>query len=149
VSRWKDTNYLLLRRGPYVIASGLDESVSASAKALEGRFVNLFDSELRVQRRVTLHPASRIFLRDLDDRAPNSSPVLAAACKVIAMKENTYAVEGIANTQGIVLLQSEKQPTHVTLDGKELSSLEFSQADKLLRVKFPNQSTPRELSIAY
>jgi hypothetical protein len=148
-SNWSETNYLLLRRGPYIIASGLDESASTGPKTIEGRFVNLFDAGLRVQRRVTVNPASRLFLRDLDDSAQGASPVLASACKVIQIKQNSYAVEGIANTQAIVLLRSDKEPARVALDGKDLSSIEFSAADKLLWIRFPNEAAPRKLSVDY
>lgn len=146
---WKETNYLLVKRGPYVIASGLDESIEAPAKTIEGRFVNLFDSELQVQRRVTITPASRTFLKNLDDTATAKESVIASSCKVIATKENTFAVEGIANTQGIVLLRAEKKPARATIGGKEISSFEFSEKEKLLWVKFPNEAAPRELSLSY
>ena len=52
--KWRETNYLLLRRGPYVIAAGLDESIAGEPRALQGRFVNLFDSELRVLNDVSI-----------------------------------------------------------------------------------------------
>ncbi|HEY6228875.1 MAG TPA: hypothetical protein VI282_17275, partial [Verrucomicrobiae bacterium] len=144
---WKETNYLLLRRGPYVIASGLDESVEGPAKTIEGRFVNLFDSELQVHRRVTVGPASRIFLRDLDDAATRSERVIAAGCKVIATKENTFVVEGIANTEAVVLMRAKKKPARVTLGGNEISAVEFSDSDKLLWMKFTNEATPRVLTV--
>ena len=32
--KWRETNYLLLRRGPYVLAAGLDESVAGEPKTL-------------------------------------------------------------------------------------------------------------------
>ena len=35
--KWRKTNYLQLRRGPYLIAAGLDESIVAEAWALRGR----------------------------------------------------------------------------------------------------------------
>jgi hypothetical protein len=149
VQTWKESNYLLLRRGPYLIASGLDESVEGATKTIHGKFVNLFDSELRVQRQVAVSSASRMFLRDLDDSASRQARVLASACKMIPTKENTYMVEGIANTSAIVLLRSEKAPAKVTLDGKDISSVEFSDQDKLLWIKFPNEAKPRELSIKY
>jgi hypothetical protein len=132
-----------------LIASGLDESIGGAAKTIEGRFVNLFDSELRVQKRVTVSPASRILLRDLDDATGGGEQVLASACKVIPAGINKYAVEGIANTQGIVLLRAEKQPARVTLDGKEVLTVEFSATDKLCWIKFPNEARSRELSIVF
>jgi len=36
---WRQTNHLLLRRGPYVIAAGLDESVEGAPKRLRGRLL--------------------------------------------------------------------------------------------------------------
>jgi len=42
---WRETNYLLLRRGPYLIGAGLEESVAGEPKTLRGRFVNLFDPD--------------------------------------------------------------------------------------------------------
>ncbi|MGH7952181.1 MAG: hypothetical protein ACREFE_09715 [Limisphaerales bacterium] len=64
--KWRETNYLLLRRGPYVIAAGLDESINGNPRVLHGRFVNLFDSELRVQKDIAISPGSRWFLLDLN-----------------------------------------------------------------------------------
>src|ERR1022692_2803770 len=43
--KWRETNYLLLRRGSYVIASGLDESVAAKPRELHGHFVSLRSEE--------------------------------------------------------------------------------------------------------
>jgi hypothetical protein len=63
---WKETNYLLLRRGPYVIAAGLDQPIDAKSRELQGRFVNFFDAELRVQKHIVVEPGSRWFLLDLD-----------------------------------------------------------------------------------
>ena len=51
--RWRETNYLLLRRGPYVIAAGLKESTEGPGKVLRGPFIDLFDAELSLQETVT------------------------------------------------------------------------------------------------
>ena len=71
--KWRETNYLLLRRGPYVLGAGLDESLVKDPKQLSGRFVSLFDPDLRVQKTVTLEPGSRCFLLDVDAGAGPSS----------------------------------------------------------------------------
>ena len=63
---WRETNYLVLRRGPYVIGSGLDESVPGDPKVLHGHFINLFDPTLKPQTTITLEPGVRVFLLDLD-----------------------------------------------------------------------------------
>ena len=63
---WRETNHLLLSRGPYRIGAGLDESISAPLVSLQGRFINLFDPQLVLQHDITLAPGSRFFLLDLD-----------------------------------------------------------------------------------
>ncbi|MBL9127279.1 MAG: hypothetical protein JNL97_06520, partial [Verrucomicrobiales bacterium] len=63
---WNETDYLLLQRGPYRIAAGLAESPARSSKKLLGRFVNLFDPELRVVREVVVSAGTRWFLRDVE-----------------------------------------------------------------------------------
>ena len=68
---------------------------------------------------------------------------------MIATRANTYVVEGVVNTPGIVLLRAEKRPARVTLAGKEISSVEFSEVEKLLWIRFQNEASPRELSLAF
>jgi hypothetical protein len=47
---WTETNALALRRGPYLIAAGLDESIpNAASFVLHGRFIDLFDAQLPVR----------------------------------------------------------------------------------------------------
>ncbi len=55
---WKETDSLVLRRGPYLVAAGLDESTpGAKPYVLHGRYLNLFDPELAVLNTVTITPA--------------------------------------------------------------------------------------------
>jgi hypothetical protein len=151
---WAEANHLLLRRGPYVIAAGLDETVAGDPLVLPGRFVNLFDPELNLNTQVAISPGSRYFLLDLN-RANGSEPkVLASACKAL-VKERTAAgllltVEGVEGTPGIVLAYAPAgAPRTVTLDGKTLETTEYSAADHLLWIRFANQSLPRELKLVF
>src|SRR5205809_2663858 len=75
---WRETNYLLLRRGPYLIGAGMDETAFGGAKELRGKFVNLFDPSLRVRESVTLSPGSRFFLLDLSAIRGREARVLAS-----------------------------------------------------------------------
>src|SRR5262249_2765392 len=86
---WRETNYLLLRRGPYLIAAGLDESVAAESKVMRGQFVNLFDSELKVRDRVELSPGSRALLLDLQAEERQRPGLLAAGCRALPLAAET------------------------------------------------------------
>jgi hypothetical protein len=151
--KWKETNHLLLRRGPYLIAAGLDESVDGAPKEIEGRFVNLFDSALKVQQRFTLEPKSRAFLLDLDQVKGSTPRVLASACKALSAKATKgrldLTVEGVGNTSAVVLVKSTKAPKTVTLDGAAVPEVEFSKQESLVWVHFQNESRPRKLVVEF
>ncbi len=150
---WGEFNHLLLRRGPYLIGAGLEESVSAPPRKLTGRFVNLFDPELKLRREIELKPGVRCFLLDLD-RAPADGPVvLAAAGKVLPVEAGlsafTCRVEGVAGTRAVVLLRVPDRPRHVTLGGLPLTDWRYAAEAHLLWLKFPHQATARKLVVAY
>ena len=151
--KWRETNYLLLRRGPYVIGAGLDESIGGPAKELHGRLVNLFDPELRIRTDVTLAPGSRFFLLDLDAVPGSSVQVLASACKTLPArspeKALSLAVEGVAGTPAVVLLRAPTPPRSVTLDGTALENFEYSSSERLLWVRFANEAKARELRVQF
>jgi hypothetical protein len=151
--KWRETNYLVLRRGPYVIAAGLDESIPGAARELRGRWVSLFDPTLRVQTSVSLAPGSRHFLLDLAAGNSRQARVLASACKSLVTGRTgdvlKVAVEGVANTPGVVLLQTPAKPRAVTLAGQPVESMEYSPAEGLLWVRFPNHAFARELEVRF
>jgi len=151
--KWRETNYLLLRRGPYVIAAGLDESIEGAPHVVRGRFVNLFDPELQVRTEVTLAPGSRSFLLDLNATKDRRPRVLLSACKVLPLSATSdrlkLAVEGVGQTPALVLLAAQKTPKSVTLAGKAIDTFEFDAKEHLLRVRFENEARPRELELGF
>src|SRR5688500_13956023 len=60
---WSESNALVLRRGPYLVASGLDESLpNTPAPVLRGRFLDLFDADLPIVSTVELSAGRRALL---------------------------------------------------------------------------------------
>jgi hypothetical protein len=151
--KWRETNYLLLRRGPYLIAAGLEESISTTPKELHGHFVNLFDSELRGQTVISIHPGERFFLRDLDATPENGLQVLASACKTLKTDETpnslSLAVEGVAHTPARILLRTPAPPLSVILGGQTVNTFNYSAEDKLLRISFTNAAASRPLLLRF
>ena len=151
--KWRTTNYLLLRRGPYLIAAGLDESIGGAPRTLKGRFVDLFDPELRVRNEVVLTPGSRWFLLDLDAAQRRTPHVLLSAGKALPLETGRdrlkLAVEGVGKTPSVLLLESPKAPRTVTLDGQALESFNYSAPENLLWIRFENDARPRELTVQF
>lgn len=151
--RWHEANHLLLQRGPYVIAAGLDESVEAPSRVLKGRFVNLFDAALPVLETVTLKPGSRWLLLDLDKVPGRDARVLAAGTAAMPVKsargEFRFVVEGVAKTQANVLVRCPEAPRTVTIDGEPHTDYKHDAARGLLWIRFANEPRPREVRCAF
>lgn len=146
---YKESAHLILRRGPYLVAAGLKDSPVSGVKTLEGRFVNLFDSELKVVRRHAVAPGSRALLLDLDAIGGSEEPeVLAAGCKALPVEgaSAAWTIEGIGDTEGVVLVSTRKAPSRVTIEGE---SKEFIFEDGLLWVRFRNEARPRRLELEF
>jgi hypothetical protein len=146
---WKESSAYILRRGPYVVAAGMDEAGSTSP-TLRGEFVNLFDPELKVIHNVKLSPDTRYFLVDL---AKYKAPVVAAAGKVMTADASPRAwqgtVEGISDTPGVLLLRAPEKPSAVTLDGEPLTDQSYDASHHLLWLRFPNQPRPRKIDVKF
>jgi hypothetical protein len=151
--KWHESNSLLMRRGPYVIAAGLDESIAGEPKILHGHFVNLFDPGLRELENVRIAPGSRYFLRDLDEASKHGSQLLASSCKALPLEQEAkslfYLVEGVSQTPAVILLRLPHAPRSVTLDDQPVQHFNFSSADGLLWIAFANQARPRTLAVHF
>jgi hypothetical protein len=150
---WLEKNYLMLRRGPYVIAAGLDDSIGGQPRVLIGHFIDLFDSTLAVQDRITISPGSRYYLLDLDRIASATPCVLASACRVNVLEQDTMKfsayVEGVTNTAAVVLMKTEKAPRSVALGHQHLKNFNYSADDGLLRIYFTNETKQRKLTVVF
>jgi hypothetical protein len=143
-----ESGRLALRRGPYLVAAGLDETNSPS-ESLRGAYVDLFDPALRVQSHVTIQPGSRHFLVDLDRQ---KGELIAASGAVLDVRKtpNTWAatVEGIENTHGVMLIRAPRAPSSVTVGGSRADTRYDSQQG-LLWIGFKNQARPQGIEIRY
>ena len=125
---WTETHTLAFRRGPYVIAAGMDESIDAPPTILPGCYVDLYDARLAVVDRPVISAGSCHLYYDLA-RCPQQSWVIAAAglvteesasannlsFKVSGMNQSICAVRVAVPTQPRIA-STEVQPCLVTWD---------------------------------
>jgi len=149
---WKETDSLVLRRGPYVVAVGLDESVpDAKPLVLRGRYLNLFDPELAARSTVTVSPQTRMLLFDLDRVKADDFRIVAAACRV--RKETSTGktlqlqVDGIAGTNAIIAIAVPRRPGEVKVGGERLDPSKYDYTGRLLRIRFPNSAQPVSIEV--
>jgi hypothetical protein len=139
---WKQTSALVLRRGPYVIAAGLDEpAADLPPVMLHGRFISLFDATLSVVDTVELVPSRRAMLLDLD-AATAPDAVLAAACRVTAFTATPTAInfhaDGVAGSHAVVCISTDSKPHSVSVNGEVVPASAWDFATGLLRLRFEN-----------
>ncbi len=151
---YRTTNHLVLRRGPYVVASGLDESTEDAPFVLKGRFLDLFDANLPVVEAVTLTPGSRKLLLDLDRARPEGPKVLASACKILGAKVEPdgsfqFHAEGPERVEAVLRVAMPAAPKAVEIDGKPLpaEAQVWDEATKTLLVRFPNTAQGHRVAI--
>lgn len=150
-----------LKRGPYFIAAGLDDSLRGKVWGVDGRFVNLFDPELELLTSVDFLPGKRYLLLNLDKvQKSEKASVLASGCQVFnetftkqgkSSGSLNFNVLGIEGTRGIVLASIPDTPKTIVLDGKELAESEwtYDAMSRLLRFKFDNHAKLRACQVGY
>jgi hypothetical protein len=151
---WSETNAIVLRRGPYVIAAGLDESVpSAMPRVLHGHFVDLFDSDFPVLDEITLSAGTRKLLFDLDSAHSAEPRVVAAACRIRqqnwSARRLTLITEGVADTHGALRIQAAAKPTRITFNGSPVLTDQWSMQDSTLLLRFENSINELKIEIQF
>jgi hypothetical protein len=148
---WREGNALVLRRGPYVVAAGMDESIAAEPITLTGRFVNLFDAQLAICETPQIQPDSRWLLYDLAHCPADRPWVIAAAGRVRDEAYDahilSFVVEGMAETACSVRAALPTEPMSVTakavgtanaLRDDKVSHIWDAASKTVLITRFPN-----------
>lgn len=145
---WSESNALILRRGPYIVAAGLgdvDSTQVGEKTVLTGRMIPLFDAELPTVTLFEVLPGSRALLIDLD-QVTYDIGIVAAACRTrneqITDTSIIFDADGLEGSQAIVVVKLDEAPQNVTVDNHSLDNQDYDFIDGLLRVRFMNYATP-------
>ncbi|MHB0998869.1 MAG: hypothetical protein ACYC27_06450 [Armatimonadota bacterium] len=124
-TKWKETSYLMLNRGPFVIAAGLDETEGLPSKTLKGSYVNVFSPTLEVMKTVEITPGSRFLLKDLK-RMGKEPTVVASASKILGEEvgKNTikFHSEGPSETTCATRVILPSAPKSAEVGGKSIEA---------------------------
>ena len=148
---WSETNALVLRRGPYVIASALDESLAgAEPVTLRGRFINLFDASLPVQSDITLKPGTRALLLDVDTARGAAPHIVAASFRIRDEHFDAgtlrFLAEGIAETGAVARVAVDAAPAEVLVNGKKVGA-DYDAGSRTVLLRFANTVTPTAVEV--
>ncbi len=143
---------LELRRGPYIIAACLGESVSETPLELRGRFVDLLQPELPVVNQVELAPGRQTWLLDLDAVKAKPPIVLAAAGRIESWKATnnalTYSLTTPEGIQALTRLLLPAQPTKATVNEKPVT-VTWDASSKSVLIRHAGQPTGVTVHLAW
>jgi hypothetical protein len=153
--KWVTSSAIVLRRGPYVIAAGLDETPATDVHALRGLFVDLFDPKLTVRRDVRLTPGSRRLLKDLDKLGGAGARVVASASKVLDVRADgsrlrfrSSGPQGVTAATRAVLPRAPKSVT-VGGSGSRQVNVEWDADSSTALIEFPNAPDGVEVEVKF
>lgn len=83
---WEYCNHLTLSRGPYLISSVMDESVTDKPKTFEGLFADLYTKDFAVTDRKVLLPGECTLLYDFEKIRDVNSAVIGSSARVYSFQ---------------------------------------------------------------
>lgn len=127
-------NNLYLERGPYIIASVMDESVFSEPLQLSGLFIDLFDPELSVLQKKSIVMGEQAFLYDISKIKDKETPcVLCGASRIYneVSKADFYSfvAKSPVNTTNVSRVFLPREPASIILKdhaGNAISNFENS-----------------------
>lgn len=142
-------NNFQLKRGPYVIASVMDEGVDDQPLTIKGLFIDLFDPTLPVLETKEVAPGSQAYLYDLGEVKKKQPQVLAAASRVydekVSGRKYSFITKSPSKTKNVmrILLPSKPVSVNIAKDRKEAVT-DFTQSwderSKTCLLQFENSS---------
>jgi hypothetical protein len=158
----KETDALVLRRGPYVIAAGLDldprptphaRSVADAPVIVKGDLIDLFDANLTESKSAVVKPGTRALMLDVNWFQSSTPRVLAASAKISDEHSNggtlIFRAEGIADTNAVVRILCTKAPRRVTIDNNPVPPNEYEYRGRTLLLRFTNKATPQQVQVDF
>ncbi len=146
-------NVFRLDRGPYLIASVMDESTASSEPlVLRGNFIDLFDSKLPVVTEKVVQPGEQTFLYNLDYVKDNTKPmVLAAASRqymeVITPNGFSFTAKSPIDTDNVMRIFMPREPKRVLVGAEYKSS--WDETSRTLLLEFENHPDGVEVNMEW
>ncbi|MCK5863247.1 MAG: hypothetical protein KAH38_12230, partial [Candidatus Hydrogenedentes bacterium] len=148
-------NYLGVQRGPYIVASVLDESISEEPLIFRGSYIDIFNPLLPWIDKRVLIPNERTLLYDIGWAKENGmkAGVLAAAARIREeqLKDNTFtfSMRGPANTTGRARVLLPGAPVLITSTPKIDMEQKWHEQSSTLWISFPNTAASVSVTILF
>ena len=147
-------NHFYLERGPYVLASVVDESdISKDPLILKGNYIDLFEPNLPVLKQKVVNPDEQAFLFNIDAVKNKKKPqVLASASRQYdeqtGKRSYSFIAKSPAETNNVMRILLPKQPKNVKVSAQTFTS-EWDKATHTLFLQFENNPEGVQVNIEW
>ena len=147
-------NHFYLERGPYVLASVVDESdISKDPLILKGNYIDLFEPNLPVLKQKVVNPDEQAFLFNIDAIKNKKKPqVLASASRQYdeqtGKRSYSFIAKSPAETNNVMRILLPKQPKKVKVSAQTFTS-EWDKATHTLLLQFENNPEGVQVNIEW
>ena len=147
-------NHFYLERGPYVLASVVDESdISKDPLILKGNYIDLFEPNLPVLNQKEVNPDEQAFLFNIDAVKNKKKPqVLASASRQYdeqtGKRSYSFIAKSPAETNNVMRILLPKQPKNVKVYAQTFTS-EWDKATHTLLLQFENNPEGVQVNIEW
>ena len=147
-------NHFYLERGPYVLASVVDESdISKDPMILKGNYIDLFEPNLPVLKQKVVNPDEQAFLFNIDAVKNKKKPqVLASASRQYdeqtGKRSYSFIAKSPAETNNVMRILLPKQPKNVKVSAQTFTS-EWDKATHTLLLQFENNPEGVQVNIEW
>lgn len=148
-------NHIVVRRGPFVVAAVLDESVSEEPLVFDGVYVDLFDPMLPVVTRKTMRPDERALLFDVAyaRNAGMSAKVVGAGARIRgeSLEDGAFSfvARGPAAVTANMRLMLPARPGAVTFSPETEFRQEWDETHRTLWLSFDNRAADVAVRVAF
>ena len=147
-------NHFYLERGPYALASVVDESdISKDPLILKGNYIDLFEPNLPVLKQKVVNPDEQAFLFNIDAVKNKKKPqVLASASRQYdeqtGKRSYSFIAKSPAETNNVMRILLPKQPKDVKVSAQTFTS-EWDKATHTLLLQFENNPEGVQVNIEW
>jgi hypothetical protein len=153
-TRFETQPHIVLRRGPYLVAVGVDRDAEAPRRILGGTWVDLFSPGLDVLVDPELGPGGLRFLLDVQGVEGPTDRVLCSGSRIYDQSrvgsEFSFTSVGPAGTTAVTRVRLSARPRSVHVPGCEgRCEARWHAPTRTVLLRYPNKPTGRPITINF
>lgn len=149
--RFETASQIVLRRGPYLIAAGVEGTDQDVCPTLTGPFVDLFDPDLPVLDAVKLLPNERRLLLMIDAVDGPADCVICSGSRVYDQHRSgslfRFISAGPSGTMATTRIRLTARPRAVDIDAEGEVEARWQQSSHTLCLRYPNVPCGQEITV--